>query len=104
MIETIIDKIIWAWNDLNILIFLGVGIAYFIYDVVYAHFMLSVTGLKAGLAANLSSLLYVISAIGVLSYVENFIYTIPIVIGGWLGTYWAVKREKQKMFIAKKIQ
>lgn len=100
--QNAIEYIVWAWNDINVLIFFGVGVAYFIYDVIYAHFMLSVTGLRAGWAATFSSLLYIIGAIGVLSYVENFIYTIPIVIGGWLGTYWAVKREKQKSFFAKK--
>lgn len=89
-------KIIWAWNDLDMWLVLGVFVAYFIYDVLYAYFTLSVASLKAGRAATFSSMLYIIGTIGVLSYVENFLYTIPIIIGGWFGTYVAVRREKIK--------
>ncbi len=93
--ETLMEKIIWAWNDLDPLLVAGIFVAYFIYDVLYAYFTISVQNLKAGRAATFSSLLYIIGTAGVLSYVENFLYTIPIIIGGWLGTYAAVVREKK---------
>lgn len=94
--ETIIEKILWAWNDLDLLLVAGVFVAYFIYDVLYAYYMISVTDLKPGHAASFGSVLYIIGAVGVLSYVENFLYTVPIVVGGWLGTYIAVQMEKKK--------
>lgn len=94
--EYIVEKLTWAWNDLNFIIAGAVFVAYFIYDVLYTSFTLSVTGLKAGRAATISSMLYVIGTVGVLSYVENFLYTIPIIIGGWFGTYITVRREKMK--------
>ncbi len=94
--EYIIEKIVWAWNDLDFLIVAGIFVAYFIYDVLYAHYTLSVASLKATSAATFGAILYTISAFGVLSYVENLLYVIPMVLGGWLGTYWAIKKEKER--------
>lgn len=98
MTASLIEKILWAWNDLDFLLVAGVFVAYFVYDVLYAYYMISVTDLKAGRAASFGSVLYIIGAVGVLSYVENFLYTVPIVIGGWLGTYIAVRVQKRKKY------
>jgi len=94
--EYIIERLIWAWNDLKLLLILAMFLAYFVYDWIWAHYMISVTNLKATSAATLGSVIYIIGVFGVLNYVENLLYTIPMVVGGWLGTYYAVKREKKR--------
>ncbi len=97
--ENIIEKLVWAWNDLDLWLVLAMFIAYFVYDWLYARYTLFVANLKASSAATFGALLYAISAFGVLNYVENLLYIIPMVIGGWLGTYYAIKKEKQKSLL-----
>lgn len=100
--EFIIEKINWAWNDLNLLLAVAMFFAYFAYDWIWAHYTISLTNLKATRAATLGTVIYIIGVFGVLNYVENFLYTIPMVLGGWLGTYYAIKKEKLKTAEIKK--
>ncbi|MCA9359168.1 hypothetical protein KC926_03110 [Candidatus Kaiserbacteria bacterium] len=76
--------------------------AYFVVDVMYAHYTLSVAELKAVSAANTGSLVHFIIAFGVLSYVQNYLYVIPIAIGSWFGTYMVVSRESSGRGMAAK--
>ncbi len=94
--EILIEKLVWAWEDMNFLIAGAIFVAYFVYDLAYAHYMISVTQLKAGSAALFGSFVYFISAFGVLNYVENFLFIVPMTLGGMLGTYVAISREKSK--------
>lgn len=97
-----IEKLVWAWNDLDIWLVGAMFVAYFIYDWLYAHYTLSVANLKSTSAATFGAILYTISAFGVLNYVENLLYIVPMVLGGWFGTYWAIKKEKEKIIAIKK--
>ncbi len=78
----------------NFLVAAGVMVAYFVVDAMYAHYTLSVAELKAIPAANTGSLMHFLLALGVLSYVQNYLYIIPIAIGSWFGTHMIVSRKK----------
>lgn len=77
----------------DMLIAIGVLVAYFIVDAMYAHYTLAVADLKAVPAANTGALMHFLLAPGVMSYMQNYLYIIPIAIGSWFGTYIIVKRE-----------
>lgn len=85
-----------TWNDFNIGIALLIFVAYFVVDALYAHYTLSVTKRKPFAAATTGSFMHFILAFGVLSYVQNFLYVIPLAIGSWIGTYIVVEKERRK--------
>lgn len=85
-----------AFVNFNWLVALGVMFAYFIVDAMYAYYTLSVARLNAFASANTGAIMHFLLALGVLSYVENFLYIIPIAIGSWLGTYYVVNKENLK--------
>jgi len=79
----------------NFVIAFGVLVAYFFVDAMYAHYTLSVAELKAIPAANTGALMHFLLAVGVLSYVQNYLYIIPIAVGSWFGTYLIISRTKK---------
>lgn len=83
-------------NGVNIWICLILFIVYFVYDILYAQFILSVQKLRATLSASISGIMYVISAIGIIKYTDNPIYLIPVALGASLGTFCFIRREKAK--------
>jgi hypothetical protein len=92
--EMVLNNIQASLQTFSVLLALGVMLAYFIVDAMYAHYTLSVTELKAASAANTGALMHFLLALGVLSYVENYLYIIPIAIGSWGGTYYIVSKRK----------
>ena len=93
--EFSIESFYQSIETFNFLIASGVFIAYLIVDAMYAHYTLAVTELNALQAANTGALMHFLLALGVLSYVQNYLYIIPIAIGSWFGTYMIVSRKKQ---------
>jgi len=87
------SSLVELWNNFNFLTAIIVLIGYAIVDAMYAYYTLSIQQLRPTRAATVGSLMHIILAFGVLSYVGNFLYVIPIVIGSWIGTYFVVKRE-----------
>ncbi len=85
-----------AYASFSWSIALGVMVTYFIADALYAYYTLAVAERRAVRAASTGALLHFLLALGVLSYVENYLYIVPIAIGSWLGTYVLVKSEKIK--------
>lgn len=83
-------------EEFNIWIALLLFGIYFIYDIFYTWFIISVQKLKPTLSASISSAMYLISAVGVLKYTENPYYLAPIAMGAWAGTYLFIRREKKK--------
>ncbi len=69
-------------------------VAYVIVDGMYAHYTLQVTKKKQYSAATTGALMHFLIAFGVLSYVQNYLYIIPLALGSWLGTFIVVKREQ----------
>lgn len=71
--------------SLNIAIFL-----FFIYilnDGLYAFYTRSIADRKPVLAATSGSLMHFVIAYGVISYVQNYWYVLPIALGSWVGTF-----------------
>lgn len=91
-----------AWMGFNIYVAIGIFVAYFVIDILYVYYTLYVTHLRAVAAANTSFLIYLIAAIGVINYVSDYLYIIPLVAGAWLGTYVTVEWEKRKSGVGKR--
>lgn len=92
--ENLINSLVNSVSDFNWFIAAGVMLAYFVIDAMYAYYTLSVARLNALAAANIGALMYFLVALGVLSYVENYLYILPIAIGSWFGTFYIIKKEK----------
>ncbi len=83
-----------AWNGFDFGIALLIFIAYIVVDAMYAYYTLQVTKKKPYSAATVGALMHFILALGVLSYVQNYLYLIPLALGSWVGTFIIVKREQ----------
>ncbi len=79
---------------LTAVILIGV---YIVIDGLYAHYTIQISKRRPVAAATTSGMMHFLMAIGVLNYVHNFLYIIPLAIGSWVGTYLVVlyhhKRE-----------
>lgn len=91
--ETIINSVQSTYSEFNWLLAIGVLLAYLLVDAMYAYYTLSITKRKAIAAATTGALMHFLLALGVLSYVQNYLYIVPIAIGSWIGTYLIMKRE-----------
>lgn len=69
--------------------------AYFFADALYAYYTLSVVSLKPYTSATVGALMYFLLAFGIINYVNNFLYLIPLVVGSWLGTFIVVSVKKR---------
>jgi len=84
---------------INILLWLLLFVIYFAFDICYTLYIKSVQDMKPVRAANLSVLLFLLTAYGTIEYVNNFINIIPIIFGGWLGSFLTLtwgKRHSEK--------
>jgi|AntRauTorcE11897_2_1112592.scaffolds.fasta_scaffold35934_3 fructose-specific phosphotransferase system IIC component len=80
-------------ESFNILVAIGVLFAYLVVDAMYAYYTLAITDHNAFAAANTGTLLHFLLAVGVISYVQNYLYIIPIAVGSWIGTFLVVRRK-----------
>lgn len=90
------EHISFSLDDFDIRIGLLVFLAYLITDALYVFYMYLVVKKDAARAASVGAIMYFLVAFGIINYVNNFLYVIPIVAGSWLGTYLVVRREKNK--------
>ena len=84
-----------AWSNFNIFIAIGLFILYCFVEALDSSLTLSITQHRSIKSANTTLILYVILGIEVLAFVSNYLYTIPIALGAWLGTYLLIEREKK---------
>ena len=70
-----------------------VFVAYLLIDALYAKYTYSVVEKRPIQAANIGFIMHFLLAFGVINYVENFLYVVPLALGSWVGTYLVVKRE-----------
>jgi hypothetical protein len=82
-----------AWANFDIWVAVSLLAAYFVLDGMYAAYTIKVTEKRPATAATIGALMHFIIAFGVLSYVQNFLYVVPIAIGSWFGTYTMVHYE-----------
>jgi len=83
-------------ESVNILTMIILFAVYVIFDILYGWYIIAVQKLNAGLATILSIMIGVVSAVGIVKLADNPIYSVPIVLGGGLGTYFIIKLEKRK--------
>lgn len=68
-----------------------VFVVYVLFDILYALYVLCVSRRQAWRASMISSVLYSLGAYGVMSYLENPWYILPLAAGAFIGTYVAVR-------------
>lgn len=68
-------------------------IVYILVDAMWAYYTIAVTKRQPAKAATVGALMYFLLAFGVLNYVHNYLYIIPIALGSWIGTYLVVSRN-----------
>jgi hypothetical protein len=87
------DMEIFNWQGINFGVATIIFLAYILTDSIYALYTMSVNRQRPWVAANASALIHILLAFGVLSYVQNFLYVIPIALGSWIGTFIVVYRD-----------
>jgi hypothetical protein len=85
-----------AWANFNGYLAIGIFFAYFVLDILSVYYTLYVMRFRSIASANIVVALYLISAFGVINYVGNYLYIVPVALGAWLGTYATVEWEKRK--------
>jgi len=83
-----------AWLGFDFKIATLILITYIVVDGMYAYYTLEVTKKKPFSSATIGSLMHFLLAVGVLGYVNNYLYLIPLAIGSWIGTFIIVKKEQ----------
>lgn len=81
------------WNELNLLTGFLIFIMYIILDGMYAYYTLAVSEKRPFHAATSGALMHFLLAVGVLSYVQNYLYIVPLAFGSWIGTYIVVRKS-----------
>lgn len=85
-----------SWQNFSWLTAAVVFISYFVVDAMYAYYTLKVVELKAGRSATTGAIMYLLLAVGIISYTQNILYLIPLVMGAWLGTFAVVRFERTR--------
>jgi hypothetical protein len=78
-------------NEFNWLTAGMVFVVYVVFDILYALYVLCVSRRQAIASSLISSVLYSLGAFGVMTYLQNAWYVIPLAAGAFLGTFVAVK-------------
>lgn len=81
------------WLSFDFKIALVVFCAYLLIDAMYAYYTLAVTQQKPVASATVGALMHFLIAFGVLNYVQNYLYVIPLALGSWVGTYLVVRYD-----------
>lgn len=79
----------------NILYGVGLFFLAMALDAVYAMYTFALTKHQSALAGIMSGLVYVLGAVGVVSYVSNKLYLIPLSLGAFVGTIIVIEYEKK---------
>jgi hypothetical protein len=82
--------------EFNWLVAVGLFVASAVLDVVFVLYTYAVVKKRPLAAANWSLLTYVLMALGIVNYVSNKWYLIPLSLGAFLGSYCTVKYEARK--------
>lgn len=84
------------FKDVNILSWIGLFFAYFFLDIIYILNVQAISKRNAFMVANTSVLLFFLGVWGTVSYIDNLINLVPIVVGSYLGSYLSVKKWRKK--------
>lgn len=83
-------------SEINWLLFAGLFIMTFILDFIEVSFVMSVQGLRPLRTAFCRFSIMLIMAIGIMNYVANPLYILPICLGSFFGSFCTVTRAKFK--------
>lgn len=100
--ENIFSQIINEYNNFDFRLALFVFIAYILVDGLYAKYTIDVTRFNAYKAATTGTIIHFLLAFGVINYTQNWLYVFPLAVGSWIGTFWTVRKEKEKIKKIKK--
>jgi uncharacterized protein YebE (UPF0316 family) len=78
-------------EDFSWLRAITVFFVYVLFDILYALYVICVSKQRPLAASGISAVMYSVGAYGVMSYLHNPIYLIPLACGAFIGTYVAVK-------------
>jgi hypothetical protein len=82
--------------EFNWLTAVGLFFASLLLDAVFALYTVAVIKKQALTAASLSLVTYLLMAVGILNYVENKWYIVPLSLGAFVGSYIIVRHEANK--------
>ena len=85
-----------AVRDFQWEIALGVFVAYVCIDALAAWYTLMVTKLNPSKAALADFFIYILISFGVINYTRNFLYVLPMAVGGSLGTFLVVRWHRRR--------
>jgi hypothetical protein len=83
------------WQVFDFKIAAIVFVAYMAVDAAYAYYTIAVTTKRPLRAASVGALMHFLIAFGVLNYVQNYLYVIPLAVGSFIGTYLVVKFDSK---------
>ena len=102
MVESrLMDSLTISFQDFSVVTALLLVLTYIIIDGLYAYYTIQIAKRHAFRAATTSGVMHFLLAVGVLNYVHNFLYVIPLAIGSWIGTYIIVRWHKTETLIDK---
>lgn len=81
------------WQSFDFKIAVILFFAYLLIDAMYAYYTQSITRKKPVAAASVGATMHFLIAFGVLNYVENYLYVVPLALGSWVGTYLVVRHD-----------
>lgn len=84
-----------AAQNFNFGFALGLFVLYCLVEALDSSLTFSITKHQSLKAANTTFILYIIWGIEVLAFISNYLYTFPIALGAWLGTFLLIEREKK---------
>lgn len=84
-------EILAHWQSFDFKVAVVVFVAYLLVDAMYAYYTLAVTKGRPIASASVGATMHFLIAFGVLNYVQNYLYVLPLAIGSWIGTYFVVK-------------
>lgn len=82
-------------NNFDFRLALIIFLAYLIIDGLYVYYTISIVNKKPYQAATAGAIMYLLLAFGVINYIHNPLYLIPLVLGSWLGTFIVVSRKSK---------
>ncbi len=90
------EHIAFSFEGFDMKIATLIFVAYIIIDALFVSYTYLVVKKDPAMAATVGAGMYFLMAFGVINYVNNFLYVIPLVAGSWLGTYLVVRYERDK--------
>lgn len=82
--------------EFNWLLAVGLFFASLLLDAIFALYTVAVIKTQALRAASLSLVTYLLYAVGLLKFIDNNYYIVPLALGAFAGSYMVVKYEAVK--------